>query len=218
MYMRKKDTRGGQNRVVNYNPFKRNRKDAQYWIGYLLADGNISSKKYSISVQSADIDHMLTYRDFVHHELKVYDRLNAAGTLMRTVLFGNYEVYHYLLSLGFTPNKSKTLQLKIPLTGSILRGIFDGDGSVSQGRPKITTASPYFVEQLTAFYECNEIDYTVTVKDKRKAIKTYDVWTLYNSRQKMFDLMYPTVSCVKLERKYIQFRAALPKGKVKNIG
>lgn len=30
--------------------------------------------------------------------------------------------------------------------------------------------------------------------------------------------MYYNTDCVKLERKYLQFRAALPKGKVKNIG
>lgn len=206
-----KDPRGGQNRIVNHNPFECMSDEAQYWIGFLAADGNLSTKKYSISMQLKDIEHILKYRNFINPILKYHDKVNPAGSLMRTVLFGNYEVYNYLISIGFTPAKSKTFSFKIPLTGNILRGVFDGDGSASQNRPKITTASILFRDQLTNYFDKLGIKYTVTVKHKVKDPYIYDVWVLYDSRQQFFDLLY-TKDCVKLERKYEQLRAALPKG------
>ena len=211
MEMPLKDPRGGNNRIVNNNPFECMNSEAQYWIGFLAADGNLSTKKYSITMQLKDIDHILKYRDFISPELKYHDNINKAGSLIRTVLFGSYEVYYYLISLGFTPAKSRTFSFNIPLTGDILRGVFDGDGSASQNRPKITTGSVLFRDQLTNYFDEIGIKYTVTVKDKVKCTHIYDIWILYDSRQQFFDLLY-TEDCVKLERKYEQLRAALPKG------
>lgn len=209
---KQRDPRGGQNRKVNYNPFLRKSEERDYWLGMFIADGNVSSKKYSISMQLKDVEHIVKYRDFIQKNLKYYDRYNQAGNLMRTVLFGNQDVHEYLISLGIVPNKSKILKLKIPLNGSILRGIFDGDGSVSQRRPKITTGSLAFKHQLEQYYTSLGIEYTTTVKEKGKEI--WDIWVLYNSRQQLYDLMY-TQATVYLARKEQQFRAALPKVRVK---
>lgn len=199
-----KDPRGGQNRIVNNNPFKISTDESYYWIGFLAADGYISSKKYSIGLKLKDVEHIIKYRDFINPALKLYDKINTAGNLMREVLFGNYEIHKYLITLGITPKKSKTFKYTIPITGSILRGHFDGDGSVSQGRPKITTGSVEFLHQLEELYKSLDIKYTVCKKGD-----CWDIYTLYHSRRIMFNYMYKD-STIHLERKYLQFKKCLP--------
>jgi intein/homing endonuclease len=215
--MKVKDKRGGKNRVVNNNPFLPLTEESEYWIGFLAADGCISSTKYSIHLGIKDIEHVLKYRDFINPKLKAYYKINAAGNNICTVLFGNYETHAYLISLGLTPAKSKTFKFNISLNGNILRGMFDGDGSVSQRRPKITTGSPYFKQQLEEYYTKLGISFTTTVKHKIKDTQIWDIWVLQDSRQKLFDLMYKN-STVFLERKYEQFRAVVEKSSIKNIG
>jgi hypothetical protein len=203
-----KDKRGGKNRIVTNNPFKPRTNESDYWIGFLAADGCISSKKYSIHLGIKDIEHVLKYRDFINPLLKPYYKINKAGSNICTILFGNFEAHQYLISLGITPAKSKTFKFNIPINGNILRGIFDGDGSVSQRRPKITTGSPFFKDQLEKFYIENNINFSTTVKHKVKNKEIWDIWVLKPSRQKFFDLLYTDAS-IYLERKYLQFRTAL---------
>jgi hypothetical protein len=203
-----KDKRGGKNRLVNNNPFLPLTEQAEYWIGFLAADGNVSTKKYSIALKIKDIEHALKYRDFINPALKVSYPINAANNTCCNVVFGNFEVHQYLISIGIVPAKSKIFSFNIPLTWNILRGIFDGDGSVSQRRPKITTGSFYFKNQLEKFYLENDISFTTTVKNKSNDTEIWDIWVLKNSRKKLFDLFYEDCS-VCLERKYLQFRAAV---------
>lgn len=215
--MKLKDNRGGRNRIVNSNPFLPLTEESEYWIGFLLADGCVSTKKYSISLKIKDIEHVLKYRDFINSSLKPNYSINKAGNKVCNITFGNFETHQWLTSIGITPAKSKTVKLEMPITGNILRGIFDGDGSVSQRRPKITTGSLYFKIQLEEFYTNLGIKYTITVKHKIKASHIWDIWVLQESKQQLYDLMYKNAS-IYLERKYLQFGAALEKPNVKNMG
>lgn len=209
--MKKIETRGGSNRIVHSNPFSIRTEEADYWIGMLGADGSVSTKKNSIHIQLKDIDLLEKYRVFVSEKLTIHKKYNEAGSLMGTVLYQNKEIKDYLGTLGIIPRKSKVFKYLIPINGNILRGHFDGDGSVSQRRPKITTGSPYFKEQLEEYYDSLNIKYTTTVKDK-KLNNCWDITVLYESRQTLFDLLYKNAS-VYLERKYNQFCACLPQGK-----
>jgi len=209
--------RGGQNRKVFTNPFKDHTEESDYWLGFLIADGNVSKKRFSIAMQLKDVDHILKYRDFVCKDLTPYDRINEAGSLMRTILFRSEEVHSYLGSLGILPNKSKTIDFKYPLNGNILRGIFDGDGSMTQDRPRITTGSPFLRKNIEDFYIANNINFITGIKDKTKDHNTVDIFVRAESRQKLYDLMYKNAT-VFLERKYDKFRALVEKSTKKNIG
>lgn len=196
---------GGKNRIVNHNPFLPLTEEAQYWIGFLAADGNISTKKYTVCLKIKDIDHVLKFRDFVDINLPYHEETNQAGSLVRLVSFGNKETHEYLTSLGLTSKKSKTLEIKIPLTGHILRGVFDGDGSVSQNRPKITTGSLRFKNQLEKLYNEKGFKFTTTVKHKVKDKHIFDIWILEESRKDFFNFLYKD-STICLERKFNHFK------------
>ena len=198
-------------KVVKENPFIGN-EQSDYWVGFLAADGNISSKGYSVSLHIKDLDHIEKFRAFVNPKLNVYYRFNAAGSKMGTIIFHDHNTWNYLNSIGITPNKSRTIQLAIPLNWNIVRGIFDGDGSIAKREPKITTGSLQMLETLKRFFNENGLVYSVY---KKKGAS--DIYIRGNSRRELFHKMYDNCS-IKLDRKFDLYRAALEKFKVKNIG
>lgn len=197
-----KDKRGGKNKLVTINPFKLGEEPSDYWIGYIGADGFLSTKKYLIGLKSKDIDHMEKYKTFVGGNVKLRYEINTAGSNIGIVNFGNFDIYYHLLKLGITPRKSKTFKYDIPLNGHILRGHFDGDGSISQNRPKITTGSLNFKNQLIEYYDSLGIKYSVF----EKGIDIWDIYVMKDSRLKFFQLLY-TNATIFLNRKYDKFAA-----------
>lgn len=200
--------RGGKNRIVHENPFIK--KDGDYWKGYLAADGCLSKLEYSIVIQLKDLDILEEYRLFVSDKLNTHFRLNAAGSTMGSVYFRHQPTWDYLNDLGITPTKSRTLHYKGDINWNFIRGYFDGDGSVSQGRPKITTGSRPFKDQLVDFLNINGLETYICTK----GVDIYDIYIKGNSRIDFFNNMYGDGNVICLERKYIKYRAALKKFRV----
>lgn len=204
---------GGKNRLVTKNPFTNN-AESNYWLGYLAADGNVARRYDRISMHLKDIDVLIKFRDFICPKLTIYYRKNAAGNTMGTIHFQNKEIWDYLNSIGIVPAKSRILKYKGEFNWDFIRGVFDGDGSISNQEPKITTGSESFKNQLEEFFLKEGLEYKTHIKGNQ----IFDVYIRGNSRFTFFDKMYYDVDCVKLDRKYEKYRAALKKFKVKNIG
>lgn len=184
----KKDNRGGLNKIVTHNPFKNlSDPETNYWLGYLAADGWLSTHKWIISFSQYNKDYKQVelYRDFIDVNLSLHQIKGRNG---QSVNFGNKLIYNFLLTLGFSPNKAKTFKYRRKLNGDFLRGYFDGDGSVSMGRPKITTSSKLFRDQIIQFFIKNNIDYSFHTKGPKK--DCYDIYILLKGRQLFYDLMY----------------------------
>lgn len=148
---------------VNFNPFLDLRSpDVQYWLGYLAADGNVYGNRVRIYTNK-DPEHLKEYISFIGADL----RLEKNGKDNYCVSFCNRHVVNYLIGLGITPNKSKTLSINMPLTFSFLRGVFDGDGHITQRSKNYTevgiaTASLIFKEQICNFLYYKDIYYRVS--------------------------------------------------------
>ena len=150
-------------RVVKTNPFKDlSNKEVQYWIGFISADGNISTPTYSkytidVSADEKDVQHLCKYSKFIGYDVQPKSYKNKKyGSYMCSVRFGNKEIHQFLNKIGITPNKSKTLHLNIPLTSHIVRGVLDGDGCVKCVGDKrvsveIATGSELFFNQLKTY-------------------------------------------------------------------
>lgn len=105
-----------------------------YAVGLITADGCLSSDGRHIDFTSKDIQLVKTFK-------KCMDLVNVRiGTKISgftnkrypRIQFSNIRLYQWLLKIGLTPNKSKTIgKLKIPnkYFFDFLRGYFDGDGS-----------------------------------------------------------------------------------------
>jgi hypothetical protein len=118
-------------RIVKGNPFQDLTKDTvQYWLGYLMSDGNISEERNRINLSTnKDPEHLKRYVEFLKSDVKISKYRNKRFEVDEySVNFASIEVKNFLIDLGITPRKSLTLNLKIPLTYSILRGYLDGNG------------------------------------------------------------------------------------------
>ena len=194
---------GGKNAIIQYNPFESWDENAQYWFGYIAGDGNLSSKKYSISICSQDLEHLTKYKDWLKLD-KMH--ISKRGKSPRgIVLFGNKDTHKCLIDRGLTPNKSLTLELNIPFTPHILRGLFDADGCArnKRNRSKITSGSIKLLQQIQTYL----IEHTINSFIAVQCGKTYCISISGHSDKDFYNLLYKDAS-VYLERKEEKLRRA----------
>ncbi|MDD5318748.1 MAG: hypothetical protein PHF79_02940 [Candidatus Pacebacteria bacterium] len=108
--------------------------DFVYGLGLLASDGNLSPDGRHISFVSTDLDQIKTFlKVFKIRDIKIGKTSHKFNTKTAfRVQFGDILFYRFLLGIGFTPNKSKTIgEIKIPdnYFYDFLRGSYDGDGT-----------------------------------------------------------------------------------------
>ena len=105
-----------------------------YAIGLIASDGNLSIDGRHIVFTSKDHQLIKLYRDCLGVPTKIKKKTRGFEKVKKYfyIQFSNVRFYNFLLSIGITPHKSKTIgPLKIPRQYffDFLRGCFDGDGS-----------------------------------------------------------------------------------------
>lgn len=105
-----------------------------YAVGLITTDGSLSKDGRHMAFISKDLELINTFRKCLNLENTVAFKASgyAPEATAYVVQFGDVNFYKFLVSLGLTPNKSKSMsELKIPprYFFDFLRGHFDGDGS-----------------------------------------------------------------------------------------
>ena len=106
-----------------------------YAVGLIATDGCLYKDGRHMSLTTKDLDLAHTFQKCLGIRVKIgYKRSGFTGRKdCRNVQFGDVVFYRWLVDIGLTPNKSKTIpKLKIPdrYFFDFLRGCFDGDGSI----------------------------------------------------------------------------------------
>ncbi len=102
-----------------------------YAIGLLATDGCLSPPFSLIDLTSADREQLDNFRICIGVDFNITKKKGSNGKEYLRVQFKNVVFYDFLLSIGLTPRKSKTIgPLKIPPAyfWDFLRGVYDGDG------------------------------------------------------------------------------------------
>lgn len=104
-----------------------------YVIGLIASDGTLSKDKRHIDFTSKDLDQIHNYAKILKLKNKIGIKRGGDYPLniCYRVEFGDVVFYKFLLKIGLTPNKSKSIgNLLIPHKYFIdfLRGSLDGDG------------------------------------------------------------------------------------------
>ena len=107
-----------------------------YVIGIIATDGNLSKDLRHIIITSKDYEMMLNCKKCLGIENKISKKVRGGEKEKKyyVLQFGDINFYNFLLELGLTSRKSKTIsELKIPFEyfPHFLRGCIDGDGSLS---------------------------------------------------------------------------------------
>ena len=103
-----------------------------YAIGLLTADGCLLNDGRHIDFTSKDYEQVATFKKCLKLETKISIKYSGIGNRYYRVQFSDVLFREFLMSIGLTPAKSKTIEsVLIPdkYFGDFLRGYFDGDGT-----------------------------------------------------------------------------------------
>ncbi len=127
-----------------------------YAIGLLATDGCLSPPGHLIDLTSKDREQLENFRKCLGVDFRITEKTSGGRKYLR-IQFKNVIFYTFLLSLGLTPAKSKTLgPLKIPARYffDFLRGSFDGDGcSYSYFDPRWRSSFMFYTSFVSASEE-----------------------------------------------------------------
>lgn len=122
---------------LNESAFDTLTETALYWIGYMIADGNISYKKgipiVALHVKSEDLLHLLKFREFIGSSHKVGTYVNKTwGNTSHSLSFSSEKMANTLEKYGIVPNKCFIAVIKggVEYNRHLWRGVMDGDGTL----------------------------------------------------------------------------------------
>ena len=129
-----------------------------YWLGFLLADGNLyrqgqRSWRTTINLAKRDKKHLQLFLDFLQSDYPIYDnpKTRSCGVIITSELLGEL-----LMNYGITPCKSKTVTVDDRLASNrhFWRGVFDGDGYLGKTRVRFGLSGTYDVcDKFTRFLD-----------------------------------------------------------------
>ncbi len=135
-------------RMLNEMAFDIRTEHSDYWIGFLMADGNVSVKKgfpiIALHVRESDLSHLLKFREFVGSSHTVGNYVSKIrGNASCSISFSSERLANILGKYGIVPRKCFTAQVKGGLEYSkhFWRGLIDGDGSLGYYERKCTNGS-----------------------------------------------------------------------------
>lgn len=133
------------NNYVDYTVFDKWSEESAYWLGFIAADGNLSSSRFRlyVALQVGDIEHIKKLKGFLKTvaPIRKHKTITKKGNTsdVRYLAVTNRYLYEKLVGLGLVPRKSfleQDFTLGIPkeflLPFSF--GYFDGDGCISTRR------------------------------------------------------------------------------------
>lgn len=129
---------------INDDVFKELDDQTCYWIGFLLADGNVRKDGVvRLRLKKSDISHIKKFQKFLNTDYKVYTNKRVSGINIRSE-----QIVKDLKEYGVIPNKTHKIKIHddLKLNRHFWRGMIDGDGTV-----RITNEG-YTIISLTGSY------------------------------------------------------------------
>jgi intein/homing endonuclease len=198
----------GSGRNNSYkNPFTPLTADSYYWLGYILADGNLESKIYKISLFSNDEDIL---KDFLAYcRFGSFYKRNSIGNAKPIIeaRIISKEITNWVSNfLGIDGKKALIINPPIRINWPFLHGYFDGDGCIRlkgcHNEAKFTTGSLKWAYRIKEFI----FRYGIISSIKKKG-NAYDVNIYKKASVKLLYYYLYKEGNYKLNYKYNRFVA-----------
>lgn len=181
-------------------------RDFDYFLGILASDGSICQNTISLEFAENNKEILEHWNSFLEGACNINIHTNKFGTIYYKISFMNKKVCELLSTYGITPNKSLTITMPY-MNWDILRGIFDGDGSLvkdsrsNNWRFKISSGSVQLLKQIQLFLLENNINSSI----RHSSGQCYDLdVSKFDKVYKIYCNMYKDSSYF-LRRKYDKF-------------
>lgn len=211
----------GSNRILRNVINLKWRSDLAYIIGLIASDGYLHNTVKQIGITSKDIEVVQMFKTALAVSNKIGLSARGGETEKKYfyVRFKSKQFYNFLLGIGITPLKSKTIQsVAVPdrFFADFLRGLFDGDGTFWTFWDK---RWPNSFGYHTAFYSASEV-FMIWLLEKLRYLYgvkgfiklgagVYEIRYAKGDSKKLFEKMYYSKDILFLKRKYIKVKEAL---------
>lgn len=122
--------------------------EAAYWVGFLLADGCIATRKglkkdyhsVVLGLKGGDVAHIEKFRVFLKSSAKIsekYQETNYGTVFVASITVTNQELCNRLADYGVIPRKTYLnvgCDPRLKYSPDFWRGVVDGDGTVALGK------------------------------------------------------------------------------------
>lgn len=191
-----------------------------YAVGLITTDGSLSKDGRHIDLTSKDVEQLKNFKKCLGIEVKIGKKYSSKGALSYRVQFGDIVLYDFLVSIGLTSAKTKTLKaLKIPQKYffDFLRGHFDGDGSSHFYRDSRWGTRMFYLSFVSASrhhidWLQREILRLIKVKGHITSARGKNIFQLKYAKNESIQViskMYQDTDRVCLRRKKLKIKKAL---------
>lgn len=171
-------------------------REEYYYLGLLITDGSITKNRLSLGLKEEDEYMLKSFASFLGKRVSVNKYLHKVyKTFQYQVKIRNKTLVDNLNKLAVFKNKTKNLKLHIELNFDILRGIIDGDGSITELNKSsyihIHSISDEFLIQIQDFLLQYKIKSFIKKEKNCKKLSIYknkDVYFLYEKMYYSTDL------------------------------
>lgn len=207
--------------AVNDEYFSNQNSKMAYLLGFLMADGNVSStnNRIQICLSEEDADYLtLFYNEIGGSPVAHYTQNNGKQKICRWQCLSS-KIKKDLISYDVIPNKTGFAKipskLKKEFYPDFIRGYFDGDGSVWVEKNGaigfgLTSHNKEILEQVIDYFEENEIP-RVKIKEDKRCNINYSFKYRKKASEKIYDLLYYDDECLCMKRKFDKFTKILEK-------
>lgn len=192
-----------------------------YAIGLLATDGCLQKDGLHIELTSKDKEQLLNFTEALDIKVKLTYKYSSLNKKYLRVQFGDVLFFKFLLSIGLTPAKSKTIgPIAVPpkYFFDFLRGSHDGDGTFySYFDPRWKSSFMFYTVFISASKK--HIDWLREEIKKRLKIKghitqgpkksTYQLKYAKKESLKIIRKMYYSSTALCLSRKRLKIKKAL---------
>ncbi len=161
------------------NKFANNTIEANYWLGYIFADGHITntSRSHRIVLYSGKEYVVLKYKDWFGNGVSIFSRpyTTQCGEMhyMYNASINSKQIADWFsATLNIASKKHHNLNPCIDITWDMIRGYFDGDGTCGHYRWGLKSCSKQWLLRIQTFLESYGIKSTVRLNTK-------DCYTLF---------------------------------------
>lgn len=191
-------------------------EEKAYWLGFLMADGCVNLKANRVQLALAETEPLEKFKKSIksNQEIKKYTRKD--GHVSYRFDTTSEKMCNDLIKHGCIPNKTHILkfpQIKKELVHHLIRGYFDGDGSIFFNKPKVNYIKPTicivgnedFLKGLKENLNMTEYNMSLRIRHPERN-NNIRFFTLDGKRacKKFFNFVYKDAT-IYLERKYLKF-------------
>ena len=189
-------------------------EEKAYWLGFLTADGYISTKSNSIelALKESDYDHIKKFQQAIKSKHKIGKR-HIKNSIAYRINIKDKKMAKDIADKSFINKKSFDAfiykELESHLIRHYIRGLIEGDGYISKDGKTIelTSASKCLVQDFLVIIK-KEFNYDCKIK-KRSDSKAVSVRILNSAiSYKVLDWLYKDAS-IYLDRKYSIYNCRL---------